>query len=103
MKKILFAALLLTSLTSCYNAQFTVGDGTGSKSNKTETYDKSKQMWLFWGLVNINEGQASTPTDGNYVIKTKTNFGDGLLTALTAGIFTMKTVKIEVKKEEKSK
>ncbi len=101
MKTKALIALVSISLlfSSCYTAHFTVGDGPIKDKGPQKTYDKSKQMWLFWGLVNINDGQTATPSNGNYMIKTKTKFVDGLLTGITAGIFTMKTVKTKVKKE----
>lgn len=95
-----FSIFLALSLlfSSCYTAHFTVGDGPIKDRGAQKTYDKAKQMWLFWGIVNINDGQTATPSDGNYMIKTKTKFIDGLITVLTGGIFTMKSVKTKVKK-----
>jgi hypothetical protein len=87
------------TLTSCYTSHFTVGDGPIKDKGAQKTYDKAKQMWLFWGLISINEGQTATPSDGNYMIKTKTKFIDGIVTGLTAGIFTMRTVKVKVKQD----
>lgn len=98
-----FSFLLAVSflLSSCYTAHFTVGDGPVKDKGAQTTYDKGKQMWLFWGLININEGQTATPSNGNYMIKTKTTFVDAVITVITGGIFTMKTVKTKVKKDKR--
>lgn len=101
MKIKVFASFMVLSifLSSCYVSHFTVGDGPVKERGKQQTYDKAKQMWLFWGLFKINDGQTATPSHGNYMIKTKFSFVDVLISALTAGIFSMKTVKVKVKKE----
>lgn len=96
----LFSILFLFS--SCYTTHFTVGDGPIKDQGKQETYDKAKQMWLLWGLFVINDGNPNTPSDNNYMIKTKFTFGDILITSLTGGVFTIKSVKVKVKKVKAS-
>jgi hypothetical protein len=67
---------------------------------KEYTYDKGKQMWLFWGVVPIGRTNVSTPTTGECEVITKFRFTDVLICGLTAGIVTSYSIKVKAKKQE---
>jgi len=98
MKRTILTLSLTLILTSCYTSHFTVGNV--SKQDKTEVYDRKKQIWIFWGLINLSDGQCNTPDSCAYIITTKTKFIDGIATGLTAGVFSMRSVKVETLKNE---
>lgn len=62
------------------------------------TYAKGKQLWLFWGLIPLGRTNVNTPSDGSCEIVTRFNFGDFLISALTAGIVTSYSIKVKDKK-----
>jgi mannitol-specific phosphotransferase system IIBC component len=66
------------------------------------TLKQGRAVYLFGGLVNISH--PGIPTKANnypgYQIRTSTNILDGLITSLTGGIITTRTVKILVKKAD---
>lgn len=100
MKKLAMISLLsvLTlSLSSCLMTKTNVGtyvEATGGDY----TYAKGKQLWLFWGLIPLGRTHVNTPSDGNCQVITRFNFGDFLISTLTAGIVTSYTIKIQAKK-----
>lgn len=98
----LIAILALTVsifLTSCMTTKTSVG-AFRETQGKEYTYAKGKQVWLFWGIIPIGRTNVNTPGDGNCEVTTKFNFGDFLITGLTAGIVSTYTIKIKAKKKE---
>ena len=66
-------ALCSILLSSCMMTKTSVGAYKES-TGKEYTYDKGKQMWLFWGLVPIGRTDVSTPTNGECEVITKFKF-----------------------------
>ncbi len=93
--RISMLALVLCSLNSCYVNRTTVGDGPRGKVDAVK-YDKSKQLYLFWGLVALGHSQPSIPVECGFEVKSAFNFWDMLVSGITAGIFGMRTTKILV-------
>lgn len=91
---------LMCSMQSCYVNRTTVGDGPVGKSGGKEQYSKTKQVYLFWGGIAVGQGQPATPTAPHYQIKSSFNFWDGLISTLTAGIVSTRTVKVYTKKDK---
>jgi len=96
--KVVLPVLLLIFLTSCMVNRHTVGDGPVGKSGRTEIYSSTKQMYLFWGIMPLGFATPDVPKDGNYQIKTSFNIVDDILTGITGGVFSMRTVRVIVKK-----
>jgi len=94
---VLFFVIL--SLNSCYVNRTTVGNGPIGKNDESVKYSKKKQMYLFWGLVAINQSQPALPVECGYQIKSSFNVIDAIISTLTGGIFSMRTVKVEVFKD----
>ncbi|HWB62200.1 MAG TPA: hypothetical protein VG603_01730 [Chitinophagales bacterium] len=98
MKKITlisFILLTLFSLNSCYVNRTTVGAGPVGKAEAVK-YSKTKQMYLLWGLIALGQSNPPAPADCGYQVKSAFNFWDALVSSLTGGIFSMRTVKIMV-------
>lgn len=95
-KQLFLMALIAGIMTSCYTTQVTVGDV--SQSAKTEKYSKSKQFYLFWGIVPLGKNDPSTPSD-DYIVESKFKFGDFLISGLTGGIVGARTSIVLVEKE----
>jgi hypothetical protein len=91
--------LVLVSLNSCYVNRTTVGTGPIGKGDSAVRYSHKKQMYLFWGLVAINQSQPKLPVDCGYQLKSSFNFVDALVSTVTGGIFSMRTVKVLVFKD----
>jgi len=92
MKKTFFSLILVASmtllLTSCYTYTFSVGDGaqTGVEVKETNHY-------LIYGLAPIgvsNPYEMAGDTE-NYDVTIKHSFVNGLLNAITFGIYTPTT------------
>lgn len=62
------------------------------------TYDKGKQMWIFWGLVPIGRTNVNTPSSGDCMVITKFRFTDALISSLTFGIVTSYSIKVKAKR-----
>ena len=86
-------------LSSCLMTKTSVGTYKES-IGKEYTYDKGKQMWLFWGLVPIGRTDVSTPTTGECEVITKFKFSDVLVSGFTGGIVTSYSIKVKAKKQE---
>lgn len=98
MKKVLFTlALSGALLTSCMTTKTPVGNYL-SQQGREVTYDKGKQMWLFWGIVPIGRQHVNTPSSGDCQVVTRFRLSDVLISGLTAGILTSYSIKVEVKK-----
>ena len=100
MKKIITLSALLSLLfTSCYVNRTTVGYGPVGISLTTETFSVTKQRYVLFGLVRINNPAVKVPPMGvGYEIKTGFSFWDGLLTGITGGIYGQRTVRILVER-----
>ena len=98
-KKFTFLIVIIICMlfTSCMVNRHTIGDGPVGKKGQSERYSKSKQPYLFWGLIAMGNSNPNAPGHGNYQIKSSFNFWDSIATSLTAGIFSMRTVRILVK------
>ena len=78
------------AMTSCYSLSCTVGSGAQSGQEV-----KGHNHYLMEGLVQV--GNASTPTDlaggaKDYDVKIVHTFVDGLLAAITGGLYAPTTV-----------
>ena len=62
------------------------------------TYAKGKQLWLGFGLLPIGSVDVSTPVDGNCEVISKFTFGDFLITGLTGGLVSSRTIIVKDKK-----
>ncbi|MGB1104362.1 MAG: Bor/Iss family lipoprotein [Crocinitomicaceae bacterium] len=94
---ILFLAMTAL-LSSCYTTQVTVGDMPFRA--KTERYSKSKQFYLFWGIIPLGENDPRAPSGQDaYVVESKFKFGDFLISGLTGGIVGARTSTVFVEKE----
>ena len=101
MKKILTLSVLFSILlTSCYVNRTTVGYGPVGETLHTRTYSVAKQRYVLFGLVRLPHNNPKVPPQGvGFEIKSGFTFVDGLITAITAGIYGQRTVKILVEKE----
>lgn len=97
MKKLLFLIAFSLLLASCMTTKTSVGT-YDDQVGKVETYAKGKQFWVFAGLIPIGRTNVKTPNDGNCQVVVRYTFGDVLLTSLTAGVISSKTIKVNVKK-----
>ena len=92
MKKTLFSLILVAcmslSLTSCYTYTFSVGDGaqTGMEVKKMNHY-------LIYGLapVGVSNPNEMAGDAKDYDVTIKHSFVDGLINAITFGIYTPTT------------
>jgi hypothetical protein len=92
MKKTLFSLILVAcislSLTSCYTYTFSVGDGaqTGMEVKKMNHY-------LIYGLapVGVSNPNEMAGDAEDYDVTIKHSFVDGLINAITFGIYTPTT------------
>jgi hypothetical protein len=95
--RIMFYALsLCLVLSSCGMQKFSIGDTTG----QTVSQDKRKCVMLFWGLLPIGRKQTfpAVADAKGYVITTRHNAVDFIVTGITGGIVGLKTVKFEATK-----
>ncbi len=98
MKKGLFilclAALLLPS---CMSTRTSLGDYKAVQGEEYR-YARGKQCYLFWGLLPLGRTSVATPTNGVCQVRTSFRFIDALVTTLTAGIFSMQTIRVYAKR-----
>lgn len=97
MKKVVFALFIVSFSTSCMMTKTSVGTYK-EEQGKEYTYDKGKQVWLFWGLIPVGRTNVSTPTDGSCEVVTKFRFTDVLISGLTGGIVTSYSIKVNDKR-----
>jgi len=96
---IAFALICSVLLSSCLMTKTSVGaykEATG----QNYTYDKGKQVWLFWGLLPMGRTDVSTPTTGDCEVITKFRITDVLISGLTLGIVTSYSIKVKAKKAD---
>lgn len=99
MRKITLFLLFAVLSTGCMTTKTNVGEFR-EMEGKNYTYAKSKQIWLFWGLIPMGRTDTPTPQHGNVQVITRFNFGDFMVRTLTAGIVMTATVKVVAKKEK---
>lgn len=91
MKKVIFNALFLfmiMTVSSCYTYTYNVGKGPQSGVEV-----KNRNHYLIYGLapVNISNPIEMAGDSENYSVKIEHTFVDGLLNAITLGIYTPTT------------
>ena len=91
--------VFLLSFSSCYVNRTTVGNGPVGKTGNKVLYAKSKQVYLFWGLISLGQSQPPTPTQPDYQVKTSFNFWDSVVSGITGGLVGLRTVKVYTKRE----
>ena len=94
-----FAFLLIGSLlmSSCMTTKTSVGSYKESEGS-SYVYSKSKQVWLFWGFLPLGRTDSSTPVSGDCQVITRFNGIDFLVSSITGGIVTTKTIKVKAKR-----
>ena len=96
--KFLAIALLTLTMQSCMTTKTQVGTFREQQGNEY-TYDKVKQVWLFWGIIPIGRASANTPASGNCEITTKLKLVDMIIFTCTGGIVSTYSVKVKAKEE----
>lgn len=96
---VIVVAILLT-FSSCMTTRTTIGEGPVGKGEAKKVCSKTKQVYLFWGLMSLGNSQPKVPSHGNVQIKTSYNVADALVSGLTGGLFAMQTIKVLIKKED---
>lgn len=89
--KLLACLLLILSVSSCYT--YTTVVGTGAQGNQETTLWNN---YFIYGLVPGNVSDPAVLAGGakNYTVVTEMTFVNGLITALTFGIFAPTTTKV---------
>lgn len=87
---------VLFILSSCMTTSTTVGDYK-EDSGKQYTYAKGKQFWIGFGLFPIGRTDVQTPTDGSCEVISKFTFGDFLISGITGGIVSSRTIIVKDK------
>ncbi|KFD40027.1 Bor family protein [Schleiferia thermophila] len=92
MKKVLFNLILVMAIsvlmTSCYTLTFSVGEGA-----KTRIEVREKNHYLIYGLAPIKTSDPAKMAGGakDYTVTITHTFIDGLINAITGGIYTPTT------------
>ena len=86
---ILFAATIL--LTSCYSYTSVVGEGAKGNSQTTQW-----NHYVIYGLAPVGVSDSKQMADGatNYTVHTRQSFVNGLVSAITFGIYTPTTTTV---------
>ncbi len=84
--------LLLSTMASCYSHKFTIGNGP-----QTGVVVEGKNNFFLFGLVpgKITDPQAMAGDSKDYEITEVHTFVDGFIGAITFGIYTPTTTKIQ--------
>ena len=90
---LVLVAVCLLAVSGCYSHRVNVA-GYDARGYETKVYSKTKQFYLFEGLIPLGRPQPGTPPDGVCQIRTYYNFWDALFTCVTGGLFSMRTVKV---------
>lgn len=96
MKKAIFNLVIVLALSvvmsSCYTLTYTVGDGA-----QTGVTVKEKNHYLIYGLVPVGTSNPTEMAGGasDYTVTVQHTFVDGLLSAITFGIYNPTTTKVE--------
>lgn len=88
---------MLFSLSSCMTTKTAVGGFKEAKGIEY-TYSKSKQTWLFYGLIPLGRTNTATPANGQCEIIVRKNVIDIIVSYCTGGFFKSQTVKVIAKK-----
>jgi hypothetical protein len=88
---ILISVVFSLLMTSCYTQQYIVGEGS-----QTGVETKAKNNYFLAGLIDGKISDAKTMASGaeNYSVTIEQTFVDGLLGALTFGIYSPTTTKV---------
>ena len=93
MKRIVLSSVFTLSLlmTSCYTLTYSVGEGA-----KTGLEVKEKNHYLIYGLAPIKTSDPVKMAGGakDYTVTIQHSFVDGLINALTGGIYTPTTTTV---------
>lgn len=98
-KKLPILLMVILLSTSCLTTKTYVGQFR-EKEGKEYVYAKSKQFWLFWGLVPLGRTSVNSPSDGDCKVVTRFNLVDAIVSGLTGGLVTSYTIKIKAKRRE---
>ena len=94
-------SIVLFSSCATHVQRLSVNNGpAGKHPSKTETYSRSKQLYIFWGLLPLGWSQPSTPTDKGYQVKTYKGFWDNVIGTITVGIVSSRSSKILIYEEK---
>ncbi|MBS1647831.1 MAG: hypothetical protein JST67_10870 [Bacteroidetes bacterium] len=94
-----FVAMAVSAmLTSCMTTRTSVGAYSQTQGEET-LYAKGRKVWLFWGLIPLNEPNVNTPSDGNCQVVTKYKFVDFLINGFTGGLVTSYSINVKTKKK----
>lgn len=93
-KSVKMVAILLTSsmlLTSCYSYTSVVGEGAQGSKETTEW-----NHYVIFGLAPVGVSDSKVMADGaeDYTIHTRQSFVNGLISAVTFGIYTPTTTTV---------
>jgi hypothetical protein len=90
-QSLIFSLLLTITLSSCYVMSFDVGKGA-----KLGVTQSKKNHYLIQGLVPLSTVDVREMSAGasDYSVTVEHSFLDGLLTALTGGIYTPNSVTV---------
>ena len=98
MKKTIAVLFLATFLfSSCMVTKTSVGKYK-EQEGKSYSYDKGKQYWLLWGIMPMGNQQVSTPTTGSCQISEKYTIFDMVISGITGGILTSRTIEVRAKR-----
>lgn len=89
--------LLSVCLDSCYITRTTIGNGPVGKEDPIVVYSKARQCYLFLGLAALNKVDPPKPADANYQIVSYLNVFDVIVTGITFGVFSTRTIKVLTK------
>lgn len=95
-KFLLLSVIVTMVLCSCGTQKFYVGETKG----ETISTNKTKSVWLFWQIMPLSKKHLfpAYPNATGYVVVTRFNFIDFVVSGLTGGIIITKTVKYEAVK-----
>ena len=87
-----FAIVISLLMTSCYTMTYSVGGGA-----KTGIEVKEKNHYLIYGLAPVKTSDPTKMANGakDYTVTIQHSFVDGLLNALTGGIYTPTTTTVK--------
>ncbi len=90
--KMVFVIAIAFTMTSCYS--YTIQVGKGAQTGRTVT---AKNHYLISGLAPIKMADAKEMADGaeDYTVTVEHSFIDGLLTAITYGVYAPTTVTVQ--------
>lgn len=94
---VLMFAMSCMMLQSCWVTKTPVNDYY-MHDGHVERYSKSKQFWLFEGFIPLGRTHTNTPPAGTpCLIQEQFTFGDVLVSGITFGLITARTIKCYVK------